>query len=264
MIKGQLYIAMLAALVAGAPVSSHAAEARSDEPTVSSSDLAPGVRLAQVSMTSGTVVETMNSGGYTYVRVDTAEGEHWAAAPEVAVKIGDNVSMPRGAPMTNYHSSTLDRSFELIYFVPYLAVEGAVPVERAGDGGTLDDDWAKKHMQQIEKQQPAEIEVSGIEKAEGGKTVAEIFDEKSELSGQAVTVRGKVVKSTPNIMGKTWIHVKDGTASASGADDLVVTTMDAAEVGSTILATGTVKLDVDLGFGYEFDVLIEEARITVE
>jgi hypothetical protein len=262
MIKGQIYIAMLAALVAGAPVSGDTAEARSDEPMASSSDLAPGVRLAQVSMTDGTVVETMNSGGYTYVRVDTAEGEHWAAAPEVAVEVGDNVSMPRGAPMTNYHSSTLDRSFELIYFVPYLAVEGAVPGE--GSGGAGDDDWAKKHMQRIEKREPAEIDVSSIEKVEGGKTVAEIFDEKSELSGQAVTIRGKVVKSTPNIMGKTWIHVKDGTTSASGADDLVVTTTDAAEVGSTILATGTVKLDVDLGFGYQFDVLIEEARITVE
>ena len=258
MIKGQLYIAMLAALVAGAPVSGHTAEVRSDEPTVSSPDLTLGVRLAQISMTSGTVVETMNSGGYTYVLVDTAEGEHWAAAPEVAVKVGDTVSMSRGAPMTNYHSSTLDRSFDLIYFVPYLAVEGA------GNGGTGGEDWSKKHLEQVEKQRPAENDTSGIEKAEGGKTVAEIFDEKSELSGQAVTVRGKVVKSTPNIMGKTWLHVKDGTTSASGADDLVVTTTEEVEVGSTILATGTVKLDLDLGFGYEFDVLLEEARITIE
>jgi hypothetical protein len=258
MIKGQLYIAMLAAVVAGAPVSSHTAEVRSDEPAVSTSDLPPGVRVAQIAMTSGQVVETMDSGGYTYVRVEASDGEHWAAAPEVAVKVGDTVSMPRGAPMTNYHSSTLDRSFELIYFVPYLAVEGG------SDGGSAGDDWSKKHIQQIEKQPPVEIDVSGIEKAEGGKTVAEIFDEKSELSGQAVTIRGKVVKSTPNIMGKTWLHVKDGTASASGADDLVVTTMAEVEVGKTILATGTVKLDLDLGFGYEFDVLLEEARITVE
>ena len=53
---------------------------------------------------SGTVVETMNSGGYTYVQVDTGSEKIWAAAPEFQVKVGDAVVVPEGMPMSNYET----------------------------------------------------------------------------------------------------------------------------------------------------------------
>ena len=36
--------------------------------------------------------------------------------------------------------------------------------------------------------------------------------QKDSLSGSQVVVRGKVVKFNANIMGKNWLHVRDGTA----------------------------------------------------
>jgi hypothetical protein len=255
MTKGHLYIAMLAALLAGAPAASRTEQPVPSGSTSSSPNPAPGASIAQLSVTTGTVLETMDSGGYTYVRVDTGQEQLWAAAPQVAVKVADTVRLPEGAPMTGYHSATLNRSFELIYFVAYIAVEGG------GNGGG---EWTKDPAQQPQEQPPVKIDLSGIDRAEGGKTVAEIFDEKTQLSGQAVVVRGKAVKVTRNVMGKTWIHLKDGTAGVDGADDLVVTTTADAEVGNTILASGIVTLDLDIGFGYEFDVLLQEATVTVE
>ena len=55
---------------------------------------------------NGTVVETINTGGYTYVQVDTGKEKIWAAAPEFQVKEGDLVTVPTGMLMRNHHSKT--------------------------------------------------------------------------------------------------------------------------------------------------------------
>ena len=65
---------------------------------------------------SGTVVQTMNSGGYTYVLLDKGGSEIWAAMPETTIKVGEEVALAPGAPMNNFNSRTLNRTFETIYF----------------------------------------------------------------------------------------------------------------------------------------------------
>jgi hypothetical protein len=110
----------------------------------------------------------------------------------------------------------------------------------------------------------APVDLSGIAKADGGKTVAEVFAGKDALAGKPVTVRGKVVKSNSGIMGKNWIHVRDGSGS-DGTNDLTVTTTTAQpNVGDTVLVTGPVSLNKDFGMGYQYDVIVEDAQVTVE
>ena len=110
----------------------------------------------------------------------------------------------------------------------------------------------------------AEVDLTGIAKAEGGKTVAEVFAEKDALAGQPVTFRGKVVKTNPDIMGKNWLHVRDGSGE-EGTNDLTITTAGTLpNVGDTVLVTGNVTLNKDFGMGYAYDVLIEDAQVTVE
>lgn len=110
----------------------------------------------------------------------------------------------------------------------------------------------------------AAVDLSGIAKADGGKTVAEIYAEKDALGGQPVTFRGKVVKANTNIMDRHWLHVRDGSG-AEGSNDLTVTTTGAMPaVGDTVLVTGTVALDKDFGMGYTYGVLIEDATVQVE
>jgi membrane protein implicated in regulation of membrane protease activity len=67
---------------------------------------------------SGTVVQTMSSGGYTYVLLDRDGNESWAAMPETEVKVGEEVTLAPGAPMNNFNSRTLNRTFDTIYFTP--------------------------------------------------------------------------------------------------------------------------------------------------
>jgi hypothetical protein len=110
----------------------------------------------------------------------------------------------------------------------------------------------------------APVDLAGIARADGGKTVAEVFAEKDALAGKPVTLRGKVVKSNSGIMGKTWIHVRDGSG-ADGTNDLTVTTTTAnPNVGDTVLVTGPVSLNKDFGMGYSYDVIVEDAQVTVE
>jgi uncharacterized lipoprotein NlpE involved in copper resistance len=110
-----------------------------------------------------------------------------------------------------------------------------------------------------------EVDLTGIVKAEGGKTVAEVFAETGALAGQKVAVRGKVVKTNAGIMNKDWLHVRDGSGQ-EGTNDLTVTTnsQPLPNVGDTVLIKGTVVLDKDFGMGYQYPVLIEDAEVTIE
>jgi hypothetical protein len=73
----------------------------------------------------GKVLETMDAANYTYVKVDVNGSPVWAAAPKFKVKKGDTVVVPEGAPMPSFHSKTLNRTFDLIYFVGGIQVVDA-------------------------------------------------------------------------------------------------------------------------------------------
>jgi hypothetical protein len=71
----------------------------------------------------GTVKETMNAAGYTYIQVDEKGTPVWLAVMETQVKKGDVVEFPDSPPTNNFHSKTLNRTFEAILFVPGVRVE---------------------------------------------------------------------------------------------------------------------------------------------
>jgi len=71
---------------------------------------------------SGKVLEAVNGDSYTFVLLDTGMEKLWVAAAEVAVKVGETVTVPEGTPMTNYHSKPLNRDFETVLFVDNITV----------------------------------------------------------------------------------------------------------------------------------------------
>ena len=108
------------------------------------------------------------------------------------------------------------------------------------------------------------VDLAGIAKAPGGQTVADVFAKKDELAGKQITVRGKVVKARANIMGKNWIHVRDGSGTDNANDLTVTTTETPPTVGATVVVTGVLSRNKDLGLGYKYDVLIEDAKVKTE
>lgn len=72
----------------------------------------------------GVIQETMDSGGYTYVRVSINDKDVWLAGPQTVVSEGQTVTWSGGMVMRNFTSNTLDRTFDQIYFVNSLTVVG--------------------------------------------------------------------------------------------------------------------------------------------
>jgi hypothetical protein len=203
---------------------------------------------------SGKVVETMNSGGYTYVQLDTgAQGKVWAAGPTTPVKVGDAVGFAGGQQMQNFESKTLNRTFERIYFAGAFEIAGA----SAAPSGAASMPAAKNAA----KPAAPPVEVGKVAKAEGGLTVAEVFAQSATLAGKQVVLRGKVVKYNSGIMGKNWLHVQDGSGAA-GTNDLTVTTDATAEVGDVVVIKGLLTTDKDFGAGYKYAVIVEDASLT--
>jgi hypothetical protein len=222
--------------------------------------------------TTGTVVETMNASSYTYVQVDDGSKKIWAAAPQFAVAVGDKVIVPDGMPMRDFESKALGRKFDLVYFVSAIEVvghgagNGKVAAAHGGGEHSMDGapaGHAAGAHPMIATTPAAPVDLSNIKKADGGQTIAELFANKTTLAGKDVIVRGRVVKYVPAVMGKNWIHIQDGTGGA-GTNDLTVTTGATAAVGNTMLVRGKLSTEKDFGFGYKYEVLIEDATIAVE
>ncbi len=219
---------------------------------------------ASQSGTSGTVVETMNAAGYTYVQVDSGTEKIWAAAPEFSVNVGDQVVVPEGMAMHNYHSQTLDRDFPVVYFVDSV-LNASSPMPGAVDPANTQMPEGHPPISGTPSAPEMGIELSGITKAEGGMTVGEIYSGKADLSGKTVALRGKVAKYSPQIMGTNWIHLQDGTGDqAAGTHDLTLTSNVQVKVGDTIVASGPLTLDKDFGYGYQYNLIMENAQVTVE
>ena len=111
---------------------------------------------------------------------------------------------------------------------------------------------------------PVDIGDVNVAKATGAdaRTVAEIVTGSPQLKDKTVVVRGRVVKFTPDVMGKNWVHLRDGSGSAAdNTNDILVTTSDATKVGDVVIAKGVVHTNVDLGSGYSYKVLVENAKL---
>lgn len=208
---------------------------------------------------SGKVLETTNAANYTYVLVDTGSQKKWAAAPQFQVKVGDSITIEDGVPMSNYHSNTLNRDFDVVYFTSQARVGGGALNPAAAQAAL-----PPGHPPLTGGSAPVvKVDLAGIKMAEGGQTIAEIFAAKAQIAGKKVKVRGKVVKFNSMIMGKNWLHLQDGTGAA-GSNDLTLTTLSEAKVGNTVVATGIIVIDKDLGYGYKYSVIMEDAKLVVE
>jgi hypothetical protein len=218
---------------------------------------------------SGKVADTMDSGGYTYVLVDTGTNKVWAAASQFPVKKGDAVVVPDAMPMTGFHSRTLNRDFDVVYFAGSILVNGAgsnaatLPPGHPAIGGDAGGKLPPNHPPVTGGMAPHKIDFTGLKPAKGGKTVAEIYVGSAKLVGESVTVRGKVVKYNADIMGKNWLHIQDGTGSV-GDNDLLITSAGQAKLGDTVLVEGKVAINKDFGSGYKYRVMVEDAKVTVE
>jgi hypothetical protein len=201
---------------------------------------------------SGEVLEVRDVESYTYLRLKTAQGETWAAVATAPLKKGAKVTIENVTVMNNFQSKALNRTFDKVVFGTLAGAQGSTAA--AGKQAASPHPGAAK---------VADVDVR-VAKATGAnaRTVAEIMSKPAELKDKPVLIRGKIVKYNPSIMGKNWIHLRDGSGSeADNTNDLLVTTSEDAKVGDVVTVKGVVRVDKDFGSGYSYKVMVEDATL---
>lgn len=254
----------------------------------------PATNQSGPGVVQGEVLEVQNVANFTYLRLKTQDGEIWAAVVNTPIKPGAKVTIENAIVMKNFESKSLKKTFPSIVFgslsgaagsatnaqnphgmgmsgdkamngsaISGSAMGGAAmgsPADGAtGSGHALGTAYATIPAKKLDS-----INDEHIPKAKGAnaKTVAEIIKNRVALKGKTVVVRGKVVKYNAAIMGKNWVHLRDGSGSAADdTNDILVTTTNETKLDNVVTVKGVVHNDEDFGAGYAYKVLIEDASL---
>jgi len=200
---------------------------------------------------SGKVVETMEGGGYTYALLEKGGKKSWAAFTTRPTVVGEKLTFKSCMDMPNFQSKALNRTFDTILFC---SDPEEKPVAVAG--------------KPLGTKSPGAVSASAakvkVAKASGANayTVAEVFAKSASLNAKKIQVRGQVVKVSPKIMDRNWIHLQDGSGDEKKKNhDLVITSNELPAVGETVTITGIVAKDKDFGGGYKYGVILEKGTV---
>jgi hypothetical protein len=192
-----------------------------------------------------TTLETLNTDRYIYVRVQEDDEEYWVATAKKEIEIGKPYFFKKGLMKTNFESKEFGRNFEKLYLVSNM-----VPADHGGSKITpIDSDKPGKESN------ASRVDIIQVA---GSVSIAEIVNNAKDYKNKEVQISGKCTKVNANIMGRNWIHLKDGSKDDF---DMIVTTEDNVTVGQTVTMKGTVHLDVDFGAGYAYDLIIEDGVV---
>lgn len=157
----------------------------------------------------------------------------WVEVPHVAAQVGDHVLLGRGTARADVPIPEADLVAPEVVDIAHVRVVDAETARRAVAG----------------------------EAPEGALGVGQAYAELDQRAGTEVVVFGRVVKAT-SAVGSVWVHLQDGTGDpAAGTHDLTVQTQAQVETGQWVAFRGTLRRDVDLGFGYHYDALVEAATV---
>lgn len=201
------------------------------------------------------VQEVIQTSNYTYLHGKEDDSDRWLAVPTMDAQTGTEYYYSGGLPMRDFESKELHRKFELVLFLG--KVSETPPDKPAGQGAPPHHADAQPYQRKPAAIVKKEIK---IEPAAGGITIGELFARKEAYAGKTVKIKGQVTKYNPSIMDKNWIHLQDGTES-EGKFDLVVTTSAEVKVDDIVTIEGTITLNKDFGYGYSFEVMMEDAGV---
>ena len=189
------------------------------------------------------VLEVLPTSKYVYLRVDENGENFWIATSKKEVIVGESYFYKNGILKTNFESKEHNRVFDKVYLVANL-----VPADHGSqttiDQSKINEPTGEEPMSQID--------------VEGSIKISELVNNKTKYEGKEIQLSGKCTKLNPNIMGRNWIHLKDGSMDDF---DLVITSEHAVPEGHIVTMKGTVVLDKDFGAGYKYDLIIENGQI---
>lgn len=202
-------------------------------------------------------------GTYTYLLVKGKGPEYWVAVSALEAAPGETYYYQGGLLMENFHSDELDRDFESVLFLD--AIYPGTPPDLGSntDQEAREMDFDQPLPPQGQGDTPGSRAVTEkarvkVEAVEGAITIAELYANPSQYEGKQIKVTGQVTKFNPQIMDRNWIHLQDGTEH-EGKFDLTATSVEYFETGNTVSLEGILALNRDFGYGYSYELLLENA-----
>ncbi len=195
------------------------------------------------------VLEILPTDKYVYLRVEENDEEFWIATRKQEIELGSHYFYKGGLLKTQFESKEYKRIFDKIYLVsnvvPANHSQGAVgQVTNTSDQKAKTVNTKKEHSSTVDQDKFLKI--------------SELVNNKASFEGKVVELKGTCVKVNPNIMGRNWIHIKDGTMDDY---DLVITSSVAVPEGHEVAFRGTVTLNRDFGAGYTYELLVENGEL---
>ena len=208
------------------------------------------------------VEDVLQTTSYTYLQFKENDSLKWLAIPSMQATKGQTYYYSDGLPMKQFESKELHRTFDEVLFlggvspVPITDGKAKMPADdtHAGisqQGGNQG--YVRKATPDIRKDIKIDVPKDCI-------TIAELFSKKEQYAGKTVKIKGQVTKFSAEIMNKNWIHMQDGTED-HGKFDLVITSPGVVKLGDEIEVEGKVSVKKDFGYGYFFDVMMEDANV---
>jgi hypothetical protein len=194
------------------------------------------------------VEEVIQATKYTYLRVKENSIEQWLAVPSIQANAGETWYYASGFEMKNFESKDLKRTFESVLFID------KIDKDPSGFTKPAENTTATSIPSTLDA--PGEGNKGAI--AEGSISIADLYAKRKDYNGKIVTVKGKVTKANSGILGKNWFHIVDGTKFEK-FNDLSVNSDAFVNLGDEVVFQGRITLDKDLGSGYFFPVLMEDA-----
>lgn len=179
------------------------------------------------------VAQVVERGDQQLLRVQQNRLETWIQVPAVGAKVGDHVLLGQGTARNDVEIPELGERVAMVVDIAHIQVTDAETAARVA-GGTRPD---------------KALEIGAV------------YADLDTLDGQSVVVHGTVVKAT-SAVGSVWVHLQDGTGDpAAKTHDLTVQSQQMVSEGQRVSFEGVLRKDADLGFGYHYDALVEDAKL---
>lgn len=200
------------------------------------------------------VEEVIQTSQYTYLHVKDGDTKPWLAVLKMQAAVGDRYYHKEGLTMTNFKSKELDRTFDEVLFLDNISTTPIIAEDIV--------DAKKQNSEPVSTGSTILLEKKEIKIVhdKNDVTIASLFENKAKYLGKTIQMKGQVVKFNSGIMDKNWIHLQDGTEFSKNFD-LTITTSQEVKVGDNITIKGEISLDKDFGYGYFYEVIMENAKI---
>ena len=170
----------------------------------------------------------------------------------MAANPGETYQYQGGMIMEDFYSKELDRTFDKVVFLEALFSENSSSKQESAPMEQRSQQVDYEAMVSIEK---ANVEVKAVE---GSISIAELYSDPGAYEGKKIRVKGEVTKFNAAIMSRNWVHIQDGS-EYEGKFDLTATSSESFEMGNIVTLEGILKLNKDFGYGYSYELLLENA-----